>query len=158
VQGVRFHRIVRGFCCQGGDVVKRDGSAGESIYGGKFNDEKAGIAMKHGRAGLLSMANSGKNSNSSQFFFTLAPAPQCDGKHVVFGQVRRVLHVAGVQRRACDSIAHCHAWRHQASLPQVIEGYEVVKAIESVGSSSGATAFDVIVGSCGELSKGSSTG
>lgn len=57
-----------------------DGSGGDSIYGGKFNDEKPGLKLKHDAAGILSMANSGKNSNSSQFFFTLAPAPQCDGK------------------------------------------------------------------------------
>lgn len=56
-----------------------DGSGGDSIYGGKFNDEKAGLKLKHDAAGILSMANSGKNSNSSQFFFTLAAAPQCDG-------------------------------------------------------------------------------
>jgi cyclophilin family peptidyl-prolyl cis-trans isomerase len=57
-----------------------DGSGGDSIYGGKFNDEKPGLKLKHDAAGLLSMANSGKNSNSSQFFFTLGPAPQCDGE------------------------------------------------------------------------------
>lgn len=61
-------------CCAG------DGSGGDSIYGGKFNDEKPGLKLKHDAAGILSMANSGKNSNSSQFFFTLAPAPQCDGE------------------------------------------------------------------------------
>jgi cyclophilin family peptidyl-prolyl cis-trans isomerase len=57
-----------------------DGSGGDSIYGGKFNDEKPGLKLKHDAAGILSMANSGKNSNSSQFFFTLGPAPQCDGE------------------------------------------------------------------------------
>jgi cyclophilin family peptidyl-prolyl cis-trans isomerase len=56
-------------------------------------DEKPGLAKKHDAPGLLSMANSGKNSNSSQFFFTLAPAPQCDGKHVVFGRVLEGLEV-----------------------------------------------------------------
>mmetsp|Transcript_4909 Transcript_4909/g.10541 ORF Transcript_4909/g.10541 Transcript_4909/m.10541 type:complete len:240 (-) Transcript_4909:762-1481(-) len=86
-QGVRFHRIVKGFCCQGGDVVKGDGSGGDSIYNGKFNDEKAGLQKKHDGPGVLAMANSGKNTNSSQFYFTLAAAPQCDGKHVVFGKV-----------------------------------------------------------------------
>lgn len=79
MQGVRFHRIVKGFCCQGGDVVKGDGSGGDSIYGCAFNDEKQALKLKHAAAGVLAMANSGKNSNSSQFFFTLAPAPQCDG-------------------------------------------------------------------------------
>ncbi len=56
-----------------------DGSGGDSIYGGQFNDEKGGLKLKHDGPGVLSMANSGKNSNTSQFFFTLAAAPQCDG-------------------------------------------------------------------------------
>ena len=47
---------------------------------------RAGLLQKHDAAGILSMGNSGKNSNTSQFFVTLAPAPQCDGKHVVFVQ------------------------------------------------------------------------
>jgi cyclophilin family peptidyl-prolyl cis-trans isomerase len=79
LQGCPFHRIQSGFCCQGGDIIKNDGSAGDSIHGRKFSDEKAGLALPHDAAGILSMANSGKNTNSSQFFFTLAPAPQCDG-------------------------------------------------------------------------------
>lgn len=66
--------------CHAGCGCVGDGSGGDSIYGGKFNDEKTGLKLKHDAAGILSMANSGKNSNSSQFFFTLAPAPQCDGK------------------------------------------------------------------------------
>lgn len=86
-KGCRFHRIVAGFCCQGGDIVRGDGSSGESVFGGKFADEKAGLVLRHDRAGLCSMANTGKNTNSSQFFFTLAAAPQCDGKHVIFGHV-----------------------------------------------------------------------
>ncbi|KAF8055596.1 peptidyl-prolyl cis-trans isomerase [Scenedesmus sp. PABB004] len=93
LKGTRFHRIEPGFCSQGGDVVRGDGSGGDSIYGGKFNDEKAGLKLKHDAAGLLSMANAGKNSNTSQFFFTLGPAPQCDGKHVVFGRVVEGLDV-----------------------------------------------------------------
>ena len=57
------------------------------VYGKKFKDETKGLRLKHDRAGVLSMGNSGKNSNSSQFFVTLAPVPQLDGKHVVFGRV-----------------------------------------------------------------------
>uniref|UniRef100_A0A061RCN8 Peptidyl-prolyl cis-trans isomerase n=1 Tax=Tetraselmis sp. GSL018 TaxID=582737 RepID=A0A061RCN8_9CHLO len=86
-KGSRFHRIVKGFVCQGGDIVKGDGSGGDSIYNGKFNDEKAGLKARHDAVGILSMANSGKNSNTSQFFLTLAPNPKLDGKHVVFGRV-----------------------------------------------------------------------
>ncbi|KAL3791422.1 hypothetical protein ACHAW5_005796 [Stephanodiscus triporus] len=72
----------------GGDFVFGNGSGGESIYGGKkFKDERAGLGLRHDRAGLLSMGNGGKNSNTSQFFVTLDAAPQCDGRHVIFGEV-----------------------------------------------------------------------
>jgi len=67
-------------CCSASSRASGDGSGGDSIFNGKFNDEKAGLRLKHDAAGILSMANSGKNSNSSQFFFTLGPAPQCDGE------------------------------------------------------------------------------
>lgn len=55
-----------GFMCQGGDFEKRNGTGGESIYGGKFRDEPGGLKMKHNKKHLLSMANAGKNSNGSQ--------------------------------------------------------------------------------------------
>jgi len=83
-----IHRVVPGFVMQGGDFVFGNGSGGESIFNGKkFKDERAGLLLKHDRKGILSMGNSGKNSNTSQFFITFGPAPQCDGKHVVFGEV-----------------------------------------------------------------------
>lgn len=83
--GTKFHRIVKSFCLQGGDFVRGDGSGADSIYGGYFNDEKGGLALKHDRMGCLAMANSGKNTNACQFYLTLGSAPNCDGKHVVFG-------------------------------------------------------------------------
>mmetsp|Transcript_66 Transcript_66/g.91 ORF Transcript_66/g.91 Transcript_66/m.91 type:complete len:414 (-) Transcript_66:47-1288(-) len=83
-----IHRVVPGFVVQGGDFVMGNGAGGESIYNGKkFKDERAGLLLRHDRELLLSMGNSGKNSNTSQFFVTFDKAPQCDGKHVVFGEV-----------------------------------------------------------------------
>jgi cyclophilin family peptidyl-prolyl cis-trans isomerase len=86
--GSVFHRVVPGFVAQGGDFLFGNGSGGESVFTGrKFKDEKGGLALKHARRGILSMGNSGKNSNTSQFFLTLDSAPACDGKHVVFGEL-----------------------------------------------------------------------
>ena len=88
-KGIKFHRIVPDFIIQGGDIVMQNGTGGESVFGKKFKDERGGLVRKHDRAGIVSMCNSGKNSNTSQFFVTLREGgcAQCDGKHVVFGEV-----------------------------------------------------------------------
>eukprot|EP00850_Spirogloea_muscicola_P023914 SM000406S15597 [mRNA] locus=s406:5497:7983:+ [translate_table: standard] len=127
----RFHRIIPGFMCQGqSSPHRRPALAGcaalpaeilpmtmarGSIYGNKFPDET--FILNHEGPGVLSMANSGPNTNGSQFFLCVAATPWLNGRHVVFGQV--------------------------------IEGFGVVKAIETLGNRSGETSQNVMIYDCG---------
>eukprot|EP00462_Mataza_sp_D1_P002977 CAMPEP_0175103080 /NCGR_PEP_ID=MMETSP0086_2-20121207/8852_1 /TAXON_ID=136419 /ORGANISM="Unknown Unknown, Strain D1" /LENGTH=137 /DNA_ID=CAMNT_0016378079 /DNA_START=60 /DNA_END=469 /DNA_ORIENTATION=- len=81
--GVLFHRVIPEFVAQTGDPYG-DGHGGESIYGPYFDDEIV-AKLSHDRRGIVSMANAGRNTNSSQFFITFKTAPHLDGKHTVFG-------------------------------------------------------------------------
>ncbi|CAE6417975.1 unnamed protein product [Rhizoctonia solani] len=82
-----FHRLIPGFMIQGGDPTGT-GSGGKSYWGTPFRDEfDMPKAEKHDSRGVLSMANSGMNSNGSQFFLTFKATPHLDGKHTVFGKL-----------------------------------------------------------------------
>ena len=84
--GVTFHRVIPGFMAQGGDPT----GTGSGGPGYKFQDE---FSQRTHVTGALSMANSGPNTNGSQFFICYAPQPHLNGKHTVFGQLTQGMDV-----------------------------------------------------------------
>mmetsp|Transcript_93427 Transcript_93427/g.166233 ORF Transcript_93427/g.166233 Transcript_93427/m.166233 type:complete len:233 (+) Transcript_93427:75-773(+) len=102
-KNVPFHRIVKGFMMQGGDFVTHTGAGGESIFGKKFKDDAGGLKLKHEARGVVSMSNTGKNSNTCQFFVTFGELKQLNGKHVVIGRVVEGMEVIDRVEAECGT-------------------------------------------------------
>jgi cyclophilin family peptidyl-prolyl cis-trans isomerase len=92
--GTTFHRVIRDFMAQGGDPT----GTGTGGPGYKFADEPGALAGKHEGAGILSMANAGRNTNGSQFFITFGSTPHLNGKHGVLGKVTSGMDVVNKLR------------------------------------------------------------
>ena len=95
--GMRFYRILDQF-------IDQAGAGGGSIWGGAFDDDPAGLALRHERPGLLSAANAGPDTNSGHFSIVVAPAPHLDGSYTIFGEVVRL---ASAPRRARRNTPRC---------------------------------------------------
>jgi cyclophilin family peptidyl-prolyl cis-trans isomerase len=122
IEGSSFHRIIPGFMAQAGDITKGDGTGGKSAItadGTAFDDEP--FVLRHINAGVVAMANSGPNTNTSQFYITTADrgARHLDGRHVVFGFVE--------------------------------EGMDSLAYLDAMGSSVGDPLLPITVTGCGQL-------
>ncbi len=129
--GVTFHRVIQDFMIQGGDPT----ATGTGNPGYRFKDE-IDETLKHSRAGILSMANSGPRTNGSQFFITHKETSHLDGRHTVFGEV-----VVGME--VVDTIARTKTYQEPNRKDRPVEDV-VMNTIEIVRRGKEAKGFDAV--------------
>ena len=112
-KGCSVHRVVPGMVCQMGDITNNDGTGGISIYGTPFEDEC--FTLRHTGRGVVSMVNSGPDSNRSQFYISFATNDWMDDAHVVFGYV-----VEGME--VLNKIENCGTGNGKPTKPITIVG------------------------------------
>lgn len=120
--GCKVFKIIPGQYIQSGDFVSNDGTGGESVYGGKFEDEN--FTLWHSNAGVVSMASDAPNSNGSQFFITLKKAAQLNRRHIVFGQVRAGMDILRAIERLPTDNNDC------PRIPVFITGTGIARAMQ----------------------------
>ncbi|QGA81799.1 peptidylprolyl isomerase [Halomicrobium sp. LC1Hm] len=113
-EGVEFHRVIEDFMIQTGDPTGTGRGGPGYQFDDEFHDE-----LRHDEAGKLSMANSGPNTNGSQFFITLDAQPHLDDKHAVFGEVADGMDVV-------EAIGNADTDMHDGpTTPITIDGVEI---------------------------------
>ncbi|KAL0334589.1 UNVERIFIED_CONTAM: Peptidyl-prolyl cis-trans isomerase CYP21-1 [Sesamum radiatum] len=151
-KGTPFHRIIPGFVIQGGDIVSGDGRGNQSIYGGTFRDEN--FKLKHSHAGVLSMVNSGPDSNGSQFFISTVKAYwyACLFEVALRNRFTTVKLVKSGAEFFTFFLSRLDG--EHVVFGKVIDGMDTVYAIEgSAGTYSGKPRKKVIVADSGEIPK-----
>ena len=126
--------MITKFLSQGGDFERGDGFGGYSIYGNKFEDEN--FDVKHESPGLLSMANTGPDTNSSQFFITTMPTPHLDGMHHIL----------------CQNLIGAHPGKHVVFGKLADdESRRLIDEMAKFGSKSGATSKKIAIADSGTV-------
>lgn len=142
--GIRFHRVVNNFIIQGGDPTETGrGNAGYKFGDELAKDENGVLLRKHDAAGILSMANSGPDSNGSQFFITHKPIPHLDGKHAVFGKtILNSSQLAKVNSQFKDSLRFKKLIDSlRMSVVESIEQFDTIRTIKIIRIGPKAKAF-----------------
>ena len=134
----RFHRVIPGFMAQGGDFTADNGTGGRSIYGTRFADEN--FKLRHTGVGVLSMANAGP----------VRPPRLATLRCSLLTRLSSHQNTNGSQFFICVAATPFLDGKHVV-FGQVVDGWNVMKAVEACGSRSGDTSFDVMIAACGEM-------